>query len=652
MKFLFLILFILPSINHSQTTDYVNTELKKVQTHIQEQNYAQGLSILNTLLQRNPNDNNIYRHYAELLLDLKHYDLALTNINKALLLSQNNPSNHLIAGNIYRAQKRYTEAQNAYNTTIKLNPGMGEAYTEFTLLNLQHYLMRDAQRLAELAYRFNPGAWQNIVLKAKIAQQTGNKKLAQKIFLDGIQDLPYNPHLLDAFAEFYISIGEDSKAIVILKEANTRFGESIARNLLLGDKTFMLNQQEDAIAYYQKINDTYQELKLPVSPLVQWRLYNLYRQNNKVEDSYIYLQKALEHDPLNQLYISIFYQYLLSTDNEPLKKSLVKHLENIAQEERKSGINDYYLSLLQKIVTLDPSNNNARKQLAYYAKIKGRETQIQNLLTQSLSHDSDNKLLKNTINLRNHLSKTQRLDMNAQNIYQYTNKIFVQDNICYFAKGVQQDLKDLEVFYPKIFSQVELQQNFAQESRTMFQTNTNYNTVSHLYVNNQNSTINVDIFDKNGLPLTTFKHGFQTGQLSKILIDYTQFLSELLPSIGYISGRKPNSHFTITLGSDNGLTTNSQVAIMDKDFTPLTTASVTLLSPKSATIKQLSVPLHAIDIESAYIVPLEFVPVLNTNTNTVNTRTTNTNTTITNTIIKDINQLIQKRYPMEINFSF
>lgn len=642
-KYSIFILLLIPVFITAQTTDQMNTELSNVQQHITDKNYAQGLSILNSLLTQNPNDNNIYRHYAELLLDLKHYDLALSNIQKAILLSKSTPSNHLIAGNIYRAQKNYTEAQNAYNKTIQLDPGMGEAYTEFTLLNLQHYFMRDAQRLAELAYRFTPNSWKNIILRAKIAQQTGQISRAQKIFLEGIQQFPYNEQLLDAFAEFYISNNEMSKAIIILEEANSRFGESVTRNLLLGDSAFFQKQQDEAIKYYEIINNTYQQLKLPLSPMIQWRLYNLYRINNEIEKSYSFLQSALELDPLNQLYISEFYQYLLSTDNQSLKISLSQHLENIANQERKTGIDDYYLSILQKIVRLNPSNNKIRRKLINYAKIQGNEDRIQDLVTQSLAQEPNNQQLKNTAQLRKHLNNTQRLDVEKTKIYQYTNKIFVEDNICYFARSIQQELGNLEIFYPNIISKIELKQKFAQESRTMFQTNTNYNIVTHAFIDRLGSTIHIAIYDKKGLPLATFKHGFQTKNLTTILVAFTRYINKNLPSIGYILQRQADSHFKISLGTNNSLSTNSQVAIMNKDFIPLTIGNVISITAKDAIIKQVETPLEAIDIDSAYIVPLQYVPsLISSNTNT---------TTQTTSIISNINQITQTRYPLQIKLS-
>ena len=65
--YIFLLIIIqIANISFSQTTDSVNVQLEQVQQHITDKNYAQGISILTVLIQENPNDNNIYRAYAEL----------------------------------------------------------------------------------------------------------------------------------------------------------------------------------------------------------------------------------------------------------------------------------------------------------------------------------------------------------------------------------------------------------------------------------------------------------------------------------------------------------------------------------------------------------------------------------------------------------
>ncbi len=645
--YIFLLLTIcFPNISFSQTSNSVKEQLAQVQEYITEKNYAQGISSLTALLQENPNDNNIYRTYAELLLSFNQYDNAITNIQKAILLSKENPSNHVIAGNIYRAQKKYTNAQDAYAYAIKLAPNMGEAYSEFALLNLQYNFLQDAERLAELAYHYSPNSWQNVILRAKIAQQNRNSSLSQKIFLDGIRSFPYNEYLLDAFADFYISDKEPNKAIVILEEANARFGDSILRNRLLGDLSFFQNNYTKALKYYEITDQTLSELPIQNTAILKWKLYNLYSIANNIDKANEFLQKAFELEPSNQLYISAFYNYVLSTENTDLKLKLSKHLEGLANQERKKGLGYYRLSLLQKIVKLDPSNSKARNELINYAKIQNNQYLINLLLTEAINQNTSNPLTTKILALRNHLTKTKRLNTSKRLLYQYTNKIFIKDSSCRIGSSIQKEFKELEFFYPDMNFVIERDKEFVQESRTIFQQNTTYNTITSMVIDQDNSVLDIEVFDKNGLLIKKLQHAFTSQRLTENLINLIVNISQFLPTIGYINSRLADSSFEISLGTAYDLTKNSTVAILDKNFIPLTTATVTAITPYTATIKQNTTPLSLIDIKSAFIIPIEFVPSLNTNT----TKDKKTNIPSTN-VIKNVDQISQIRHKNTVDFS-
>jgi hypothetical protein len=207
-------------------------------------------------------------------------------------------------------------------------------------------------------------------------------------------------------------------------------------------------------------------------------------------------------------------------------------------------------------------------------------------------------------------------------------------------------IKELEYFYPDMNFVVELEKEFVQESRTIFQRNTNYNTITSMVVDQDNSILDIETFDKTGLLIDKFKHAFTSQRLTENLINLIVKASQDLPTIGYINKRLADSSFEISLGTAHNLTAESTVAILDKNFTPLTTATVTAITPYTATIKQNATPLSIIDIKSAFIVPIEFVPSLNTN----DPKKKKTVILSTN-IIKNIDQISQIRHTNTVDFS-
>ena len=80
---------------------------------------------------------------------------------------------------------------------------------------------------------------------------------------------------------------------------------------------------------------------------------------------------------------------------------------------------------------------------------------------------------------------------------------------------------------------------------------------------------------------------------------------------------------------------------MNKDFEPIVTATVTEVLPETAIIKQDGVSQDFFNFEESFVVPLKYVPSLNTNTNV----------TPMSTGITNILQISQKRYSATVDFS-
>ncbi len=196
------------------------------------------------------------------------------------------------------------------------------------------------------------------------------------------------------------------------------------------------------------------------------------------------------------------------------------------------------------------------------------------------------------------------------------------------------ELQNLEFLFPNIYNQTELSENFAQESRTMFQTNTNVNTASRMYISNQ--TIYAEIFDKYGVPAAVFVQGFSPENLTRTMIAFMRYLSDMLIPVGYLESRGGASTFVISLGSEQGLKDKDIVAILDKDFNLLTTAEVESTGKNTATVRQLATPTRMIDLSTSYVVPAEYIPSLGIENNHA---------------LKDINQVSRIRYPLEIKLS-
>jgi len=608
-------------------------DLKKVHHYIQKKNYVQGISTLEKLLNNNPNDTDIYRTYAILLLEINNKQDALEKINKAILLSKKNSTNYMIAGNIYRSLNNYTNAAVAYEMAIKLDPGLALNYYEYAYLNLKQYKIKESERLLRLSQSFDTYAWQNSILDAKIAQYKGNIKKAQSIFFNIINLYPDEEKILDEFANLYLEEGQDQKALVIFKKANVLFENSIYRNEQIAMILFNNKLYNEALNYYKIIENMYNNIAFSGAANLQWKLYFLYSLTKNKDLALSSLKKSFELSPLNQFYISEYTHYLSKQipPTSPDRNILAEYLEKLAKQERKKGISFYYLSLLQKVIELSPFNITARDKLLEYAKLTKNEFQINNLL-KDIAHNSPPKNLITTIlKLRTHLSKTGRLEQKKIPLYQYSNLIFIDHPTSNISQSISNEIKSLEYFIPNILSQFELQKPFEQESQFIFHNNTNYNIITHIIVNTHLSLYNVVVYDKKGASITNFKIPYSTEYFTEGLIQYISTLSNILPPIGYIKSRLPNSTFGISLGSNYNITNNSELVVLDKEATPMTSLLVTKSDfTTSFTKLKGEIPSIFFDFQDAYVIPIQYVPIFYTNQK--------------NSTNLDINRIFQKKY--------
>ena len=635
-----LLSFFIMGVSYAQNS--VPDQLKTIKEHIQQDDYTMGITLLDQLVTQNPYDNTIYRYYAELLLEIDMVDSAISNIQEALRLSQNNPENHIIAGNIYRAQKDYLKAKESYEKAITLAPGTAQVYYEYATLNIDFKYLNEAERLLNLSINFEPQSWENIILKAKLATERKQFTQAQNLFFEAVERFSYEETVLAEFADFYIQRKLYNKAIEVLKETNIRFGDSSRRNKILGDLLFIQGRYEESLQYYTLSDQNQGSSPFPVPHALKWKLYNLSKITGDMDTAHRYLKEAFELSPNNQLYISTFYNYLMTLpEGDITRLALSRFLEKKADLLGKKGVGLYYITILQRIVFLDPTNTKIRSKLINYARLYNNEYRIDSLLRANATYDPQNTGLSNSILLREHLQKTSRLDINPKKEYIYTNKIYIDNNLGFLVDTIKNDIEFINTFFNGVVYSVNTSVPFAAETKNIFQNNTNYNIITHASIQEDGSEVSIQVYDKTGYPIRRDSDFYNEALLTESIINHIEKSVANTPPIGLLLERLPNSTFRINLGTKLNITNNSSLVIMNKDFEPIVTATVTEVLPETAIIKQDGVSQDFFNFEESFIVPLKYVPSLNTNTNV----------TPMSTGITNILQISQKRYSATVDFS-
>ncbi|MGL4563397.1 MAG: tetratricopeptide repeat protein [Brevinema sp.] len=594
---MFLLLFFIHTSLFSQDQDIIN-----VNEAIEKQDYAQSFTLLEQMILKNPNNSNIYRLYATLLLNLENYNEALSNINKALLLSQEDNNNYRVAGNIYRAMKDYTNASTSYAKAIALQPKNAENYHEYAILNIQFGYLIDASRLLELGASFDSKSWQNPLIKAKIALQKNQLADAKRILIEAINIFPNKEELIIELANIYIKTKQPNQAIALLKEAMVRFSESPKKNMLIADILFEHKNYQEALNYYlasQKSTPAY--LQKNRTQLL-WKLFNLYYLTGNPDPAEENISNALMLDKNHQLYQAGYYYFLFNTKDSsylPRKKAGNLLLE-LAFNKKNSGLSLYYVSLLQKAGLLDPLNVIAKDQLLEYAKLKKDCYLINNILQEIAQVQTTTSKIHNVILFRNHLTSTKRLSIDKGVTYQFKHLIYIEPRYDLLHKILASEIQNVEQFYPNIRSTIETEKSFLQHSAYIFQSNQEYNLISSISFDTC-SNMNIVTYDPKGMPITNTRMPLSEKTFTEHVLFYAKWINNLVPNIGSIKKRLGGSAFEISLGSTHGLSNKTKLSVLDHTFKPISEITITNITAFGS-IGYLSGKIPNTDLVNQYVI--------------------------------------------------
>lgn len=568
------ILFFIIFTTFSQASSNTYQIEQQIKEALNIDNYAVAETLLKDLLDLNPENSTAYLLSAELSYKIGNFEEGISNINRALYYAPQKVKNYIIAGNIYRKSGRYKEAADAYNKALEIDPGTAETYYEFSLLRFEELKIMEAQRLLNLSQSFNPKAWQNNILKARLAQHQSKSNLAQQIFLETIAQFPQEVAILHAFADYYIDEKNYAKAVAVLKEANKRFGASVKRDIQIADLLFTEQKFQEALAYYQGVKNAFTNVGYPIAASVNWNLYKLYLRQNDSENAEISLKNAFELSPGNQMYHAAYALFLAKKypPGHGNRLSLTRYFEQAAKKNKKKGLSSYYLTILKTIILLDPFNERAYHELLEFAKIKKNEFQVTGILKEIAKY-STNKNVLTALEIRNRWAKTGRLNQKEHKLYQYKILFFIDENQEYYAQNFSDILEFLNPMFPRFKLQTQINKNFALESRSFFRTNTNNGLIIHLS-SDQNNHIKALLFDKKGLLIKNREFNYHSSSFIENALQLLTAISQNLAPIAYIEKRLPDSSFETGLGSSYGITNNQLLSVFDENFQAITELTV------------------------------------------------------------------------------
>jgi len=189
----------------------------------------------NLAITTNPAYVDAYFHAAVAEYELDHLEAAEKHIVEALRLEPDYWVYHQVYGNILKAMRKWSEAEEKYRMSLAANPFYGDAYGGLGMVLIEMGRIKEARDAMIQAARYSEDpkrAAGYLAAYAEVARQVGDITEAISFYERALQHDPHNSGFLGALVSLYSVHGECSKAAAVfdeLRKIESALGQDISR---------------------------------------------------------------------------------------------------------------------------------------------------------------------------------------------------------------------------------------------------------------------------------------------------------------------------------------------------------------------------------------------------------------------------------------
>ena len=154
-------------------------------------------------------------------------------------------------GEVYRHQKEWAEAADAYRQALKLQAHFAPAETGLAQVLLAQGKPDDAATLAAQAVKDDPNYGLAYLVQAEVALRAEQADDALAALKEAETHLPDSPLVPLYRAEAYLMLGEPQKAYAEAKKAHDRDMTLLPAYKVLGQAAFALGKLDEAVLYFR-----------------------------------------------------------------------------------------------------------------------------------------------------------------------------------------------------------------------------------------------------------------------------------------------------------------------------------------------------------------------------------------------------------------
>lgn len=342
----------------------IHSLLDRAEDSLYRQDYYSAVESYKEALKLNPNDISANRGLSDSFFMLSEYEEALIHIQRCIGLNKSNLEFHNLKGRVLTALKRYKDAEDEYNSVLKIemyNVGAKSGLAELRVVagDLKGSLY-DFKKILKLSPESRRLLLSLVVLYDSQEDYTNSDKLIQK----AIRYYPMDPIVLEGAVRHYMATGSYRGAALYMDELSS-ISENSSIILLHAELLLNLKEYDEALLILTEY------MKLEKDNPYAYYIASLILDTTGEKDKALSLiKRGLDLKPDEELYR--FYSEMIMDDLYILKDDRRTDYSLWYYEQGKTFENRYYYEKAKNYylrgMDLDPFSKKLR--LAYADVLK------------------------------------------------------------------------------------------------------------------------------------------------------------------------------------------------------------------------------------------------------------------------------------------
>ena len=287
----------------------------------------EAIDVANNVLRNNPDDFDAISFVTVMYLKNKDTSAAKDLLQKSLKTRPDDDALNDMLAKVYLMEKRYDDVEPIYKRFLEKYPDEFLSYQRLASLYHLEDKKLEAEKVLREAIRNNPEDNARYLALVKYINATKGQEVAIQELEKIVGDRTGQGDLRLALGELYLLAGEESKAIMVYKNAIKDFpGEVTAIKSAISLASIYFNNGETEMAE-SVVEDALQSS--PNDPELNFLNARLALKNKNTEKAIISLRLTIKEQPENiDAYLLLRNAYLLEGNQEQVDKVLISAFDN------------------------------------------------------------------------------------------------------------------------------------------------------------------------------------------------------------------------------------------------------------------------------------------------------------------------------------